>query len=99
MDDSGALFDLYGEMIRNNQKLKDLSPSTLKKAKSEEKNKSPLPKVVVKKDKLIFKFLKSKAEKEEIQKIKEEVLKQSMQTVESQSISQETSTLMLGSMD
>lgn len=69
-------------MIRNNQRLKDLSPGTLKKAKSEDKKKNPLPKVVVKKDKLIFKFLKSKTEKEELQKMKEE-LKQSMQTVES----------------
>jgi len=53
-------------MIRNNQRLKDLSPGTLKKAKSEDKKKNPLPKVVVKKDKLIFKFLKSKTEKEEL---------------------------------
>ena len=58
MENSSAMLDLYGEMIRNNQKLKDISPTTLKKAKSEEKKKSPLPKVVVKKDKLIFKFLK-----------------------------------------
>jgi hypothetical protein len=64
--DDSSLFDLYGEMIRNNQRLKDLSPGTLKKAKSEDKKKNPLPKVVVKKDKLIFKFLKSKTEKEEL---------------------------------
>jgi hypothetical protein len=68
INDSDVLLDICGEMIRNNQKLKDLSPLTLKKNKStgDEKKKSVLPKVVVKKDKLIFKFLKSKSEKEEI---------------------------------
>jgi hypothetical protein len=56
IDDSDLMLDLCGEMIRNNQKLKDLSPLTLKKNKSsgDDKKKKALPKVVVKKDKLIF---------------------------------------------
>jgi hypothetical protein len=80
------MLDLYGLMIRNNQKMKDMSPAaaSLKKAKSNDDSQGstsgaikksggkPLPKVVVKKDKLIFKFLKS-SKKEELQKLKEEL--------------------------
>ena len=60
IDNSDMMLDLYGEMIRNNQKLKDLSPLTLKKNKSQgdDNKKKVLPKVVIKKDKLIFQFLK-----------------------------------------
>lgn len=85
--------DLVGEMIRTNSTVKPSSSSSLA---SSTKSKSKKSLLGLKKDKLIFRFLKKKLESDELKRLKEEMLRSGSSGA---SVSeQEMSEIMMGSM-